>query len=899
MFADLRYRLRALVSRSAMDRELDDELRFHLDREIEKYVAEGTSRRDAERRARLVFGGIDQVKEEARDARGVALVDSVLQDVRYATRGLRSRAGYTAAIVVALGLGIGANTAMFGIVDRLLFRPPAYLAEADRVHRVYISYFWEGESRIEGAFSYRRFEELKGLTKSFDRMAAIGYRELAIGTGQNAREMTVGTVSAALFDFFDARPVLGRFFTVAEDTTPAGAGVAVLGYGFWQSRYGGATDVLGKTIYVGSQIYTIVGVAPERFVGVTEEAAPAVFVPITTFASSRGDMYFRTHNWSWLEIVARRRHGVSIERANADLTAAQVRSWNREAEESGRVRYPRAASARVRSEAAPIHVGRGPAASGDARIVTWVMGVAIVVLLVACANVANLQLTRAVARRREIALRLALGVTRRRLFQQFATESLLLALLGGLTGLAIAQWGGVTLRALFLRNEDAGIVVTDTRTVLFAGAATLGVALLTGLAPIAHALRDDAAGSLRAGSREGAYRRSRIRTLLLIFQGALSVVLLVGAGLFVSSLDNVRQIRLGYDVDPLLYVEGNLRGVKLSPDAQNALADRLLTAARNTPGVRAASLVSSLPFYTYEGRGAPIVEGRDSLGRLGRFTLQVGTPSYFETMGTRIVRGRGISAQDRRGSPPVIVVSAAMADAIWPGEDAVGKQMRFESDTMPLLTVVGVSENVRGSRLTGKPEFWYYLPVDQYRAMFGPTYPSVLVRVNGRAEDYGSLLRSHLQREMPGAAYVTTVTLREIVGRRQRPWEFGARMFVGFGGLALVLAAIGLYSVIAYGVAQRTQELGVRIALGASVRDVVRLVVGQGVAFAVSGIAIGSAVALSTGRWVEPLLFEQSARDPRVFITVAGALLVVAIAATLRPAIRATRVDPTVALRGE
>jgi predicted permease len=819
--------------------------------------------------------------------------------VRYAARGLRSRPGYTAAIILALGLGIGANTAMFGIVDRLLFRPPAYLVDAERVHRVYLSYFWEGETRTEGAFSYRRFEELERLTSSFDRMAAVGYRELAIGTGQGAREMVVGTVSAALFDFFDARPVLGRFFTVAEDATPAGAAVAVLGYGFWQSRYGGAADVLGKTIHVGSQIYTIIGVAPEGFVGITEEAAPAVFVPITAFAVSRGDMYFRTHNWSWLEIVARRRREVSVDRANADLQAALVRSWDREAEESSRAWYPRAASARVRSEAAPILVGRGPAASADARIVAWVMGVAIVVLLVACANVANLQLTRAVARRREIALRLALGVTRRRLFQQFATESLLLAVLGGLTGLAIAQWGGATLRALFLRAEDAGILVTDARTVLFAAVATVGVALLTGLAPVAHALHDDTAASLRAGSREGAYRRSRMRTLLLVFQGALSVVLLVGAGLFVSSLDNVRRIRLGYDVDPLLYIEGNLRGIDLPPDARNALADRLLDAARTTPGVRAASLVSSVPFYTYEGRGAPIVPGRDSLRRLGRFTLQVGTPSYFEAMGTRIVRGRGISAEDRRGSPHVIVVSAAMADAIWPGEDAIGKQMRFESDTMPLLTVVGIAENVRGSRLTGKHEFWYYLPVDQYRAMYGPTYPSLLVRVNGRAEDHAALLRRRLQREMPGAAYVTTVTLRGIVGERQRPWDFGARMFVAFGGLALVLAAIGLYSVIAYGVAQRTQELGVRIALGASVRDIVRMVVGQGVTFAVAGIAIGSAIALWAGRWVEPLLFEQSARDPKVFGVVAGALLAVAIVATLRPAIRATRVDPTVALRGE
>jgi ABC-type antimicrobial peptide transport system permease subunit len=284
---------------------------------------------------------------------------------------------------------------------------------------------------------------------------------------------------------------------------------------------------------------------------------------------------------------------------------------------------------------------------------------------------------------------------------------------------------------------------------------------------------------------------------------------------------------------------------------------------------------------------------------MGRFTLQAGSPSYFQTLGTRIVRGREFTDADRAGSPPVVIVNDAMAKALWRDKDAMGQVMRIGNDTNPFLTVVGIAENMRGSQLSGTPEFWYYLPMEQYLARFGSASPSMFVRVNGRAEDYAESLHRRLQQEMPGASYVTARPLRDLVAPRQRSWQFGATMFVAFGALALVLAAIGLYSVIAYAVAERTHELGVRIALGASVSNVLGMIVGQGVAFAVAGIAIGSIVAFWAGKWVEPLLFAQKARDPMVYAGVAAVLLVVAIAATLRPALRAARVNPTVALRAE
>jgi putative ABC transport system permease protein len=897
MFSDLRFRLRALFRRNAMERELDAELRFHLEREIEKYVRAGMSRADAERRARISFGGVDRIKDDARDARGVQLIDSLRQDLRYAWRSLVSTPGFTAAVVLTLGLGIAANTAMFGIVDRLLFRPPAYLTDADRTHRVYLRNWTALSEQIDRNIEYTRYADLVRWTTSFDRATAFGYRSLPVGTGDDAREMNVAAVSASFFNFFSARPELGRFFLPDEDVTPVGSSVVVLAHAFWQTQFAGAKDVVGKQLAIGDHQYTIVGVAPEHFVGVTELQTPVAFIPITTFAFRRSQAYYKSYNWSWLEVLVHRKRDVSIAAANADLTAAYLRSWAAESDLGPVVPVD---SARPRGEIGPIHMARGPQASMDSRIVTWVAGVAFIVLLIACANVANLLLTRALKRRREMALRLALGVTRRRLLQQLATESLLLALLGGTAGVLAAQWGGGVLRALYLRPEDARAVIVDLRTMMFVGLITMAVAVITGLAPAANAFRADLAEALKSGSREGTYRKSRLRTSLLVFQGTLSVVLLVGAGLFVKSLRNVQARRLGYDIAPIVYASGTLRGVQLNPAERNALSERMLEAARTVPGVRSATLTISVPFWSNEGRGVPFVPGVDSIRKLGRFLLQAGSPEYFETMGTRIVHGRRFTEADRAGSPRVIIVSESMARAIWPGQDPLGKQIRIGGDTVPFSTVVGVAETMRARLFQGgDTEHWYFFPIAQYVASYGTADPEVFARVEGDPKDVAEPLRRRLQRELPGASYVTVRPLERIVTPQAQSWRFGATMFVAFGGLALVLAAIGLYSVIAYGVAQRTHELGVRIALGASVGDVTRMVVGQGMAFALAGIAIGGLIAFWAGKWVEPLLFAQKARDPLVFGGVATVLLLVAVVATLRPAIRATRVDPTVALRAD
>jgi predicted permease len=385
-----------------------------------------------------------------------------------------------------------------------------------------------------------------------------------------------------------------------------------------------------------------------------------------------------------------------------------------------------------------------------------------------------------------------------------------------------------------------------------------------------------------------------MRTLLLIFQATLSVVLLVGAGLFVRSLHNVRSMRLGYDVGPLLVVSRNMRGVSLTDSQQMALEHEMADEAQATPGVMGATQAASVPFWSNEGRPL-FVPGVDTVSKLGRFLLQSGNPGYFKTLGTRVVRGRAFDASDRAGGPRVIVVSEGMANALWPAGEPLGKCVRIGAETAPCSTVIGVAEDIRSRSLGEDHEYTYYLPIAQYDAPTGMLF----VRVTGRATEYAEIVRRRLQRLMPGAAYVTVQPLQNMVDPTMQSWRFGATMFVAFGGLALALAGIGLYSMIAYGVAQRRQEIGIRIALGASRANVVRLVVRGGLRLVIVGVIAGGAISLWSGRWLATLLFRESPSDPAVYGGVAAVLIGVSLVATVMPAIAASRLDPNVALRAD
>jgi putative ABC transport system permease protein len=825
------------------------------------------------------------------------IFENLAQDLRYAMRGLRTKPGFAIAVVSTLGLGIGANAAMFGIVDRLLFRPPPLLRDPASTHRVYVQQTFRGEQRSMEVGRYARYTDLAKWTRSFSRTAGHTRRDLAVGVGDAAREMSIGVVSASFFGFFDAPPALGRYFTPAEDTPPAGSPVAVLSHAMWQTAYGGRRDVLGSTIQIGPTIYTIIGVAARDFVGLWPDKPPAAFIPITSYAAGTGFQvknvtWWQTYSWGWMSMIAQRKPGVSLTAANADLTNAMLRSY--EAQRTEQPNSPPTNVARPRAIAGSILPERGPNASPVTKVATWVGGVSVIVLLIACANVANLLLARALRRRREIALRLALGVTRGRLLSQLLTESVLLALLGGVAGILVAHFAGAVLRASLLERSEAAAGFRDPRTMLFAAAAALAVGLITGLAPLLQARRADLTADLKAGSREGTYHRSHARIALLVVQGALSVVLLVGAGLFVRSLRNVQSLRLGYDVDPVLLISLTMRGVKLDSTATVALRERLLETAKRIPGVVNASRQTAVPFWsTWNMR--LYVQGIDSVSRLGEFDLNAVSPEYFATLGTRIVRGRGITDQDTPNAPLVAVVSENMARALWPGKDAIGQCMKVSADTMPCTYVVGIAENIKERSLDADPGYYYYLSVRQFRPHLG----GLFVRTRGDAAKLKEAVRRRLQGEMPGASYVTITPFSEIIGSQKRSWHLGATMFVAFGLLAMVLAAVGLYSVMAYNVAQRTHELGVRRALGAQAADVVRLVVTDGLRLAGVGVAIGAGAAFWAGKWVQPLLFNVSSNDPAVFATVAATLVAVALAASWIPALRASRVDPNVALRAE
>jgi predicted permease len=889
-------RLGDWLRRDRLDKELDEELAFHRAQLERDALAAGAAPEDAAWAARRQLGRIQRVKEQARTRWSIPALDQVLYDARYAARGLRASPGFTVGVVVTLALGLGANTAMFGVVDRLLFRAPALMRDPGTAHRVHGFRTRRGKVEVGGVDQYARYRDIVRWTHSFSAVAGYTHRDLAIGMADDALEMHVGIVSPSFFGFFDAPPALGRYFTETESTPPGAAPVVVLSHGMWQMRYGGRRDVLGTILQIGSTRYTVIGVTPRGFVGLWAERPPAAFISLASFAESETGLnassWWTTYSWGWMSTMVRRKPGVTVAEANADLTNALVRSY--EAERAEDPAIGPLSEIRPRAIAGSILEQRGPTASSDAKVATWVAGVSGIVLLIACANVANLLLTRALRRRREIALRLALGVTRRRLLGQLLTESLLLATLGGIAGLGVAHWGGALLRAFLLERSEAPAGIHDLRTVWFAVGSALVIGVLTGLAPLVQATDTQLTADLRSGARDGAHRRSRTRSALLICQGALSAMLLVGAALFVRSLRNVEHLRLGYDIDPVLLVQLNKRGVVLDSARIVALRHRLLEAAKTIPGVESASLQSSTPFANTRSN-VLFVDGIDSVSRLGKFRYNSVSPEHFATLGTRVLRGRGVTDEDTPASPRVVVVSDAMARVLWPGRDPIGQCVRLRADTAPCRRVVGVTENIQQEDLGEDPGYYYHLPATQAWPQIG----GLFVRTRGDAHPFRETVRARLQREMPGAAYVTVTPFSEIVGGEKRSWRLGATMFTAFGALAAVIAAVGLYSVIAYDVAQRAHELSVRIALGARARDVTRLVMVRGIWFAIAGIASGMLVSLFGARWLQPMLFRQSATDPSIYAGVGVLLVVAAITACAAPAWRAARADPNVALRAD
>jgi predicted permease len=823
-------------------------------------------------------------------------LDALGQDLGRAVRGLSRDPALTLTIVLTLGLGIGANAAMFNVVDRLMYRPLAFLRDPASVYRVY----WQWQNRGTAASTmstyYTRYLDLQNDTTSFAALAAFSERDLAIADGDLARERRIGAVSASYFEFFDARPVLGRFFTRDEDVTPRGADVVVLGHAFWQSSFGGR-NVIGERLHVGNINAAIIGVAPPGFHGVADTNPPAVFVPITTFADSTGTgdavTYFSRYQWGWVNVLVRLRPGIAVAEAEADADRAFRRSWQAAAADEPRLPPVDAAAPHV--AIASVRPGSGPTPALEARTALWLAAVSLLVLAVAGANVASLLLARALRRRHETALRLALGISRLRLYRQSILEAVILALASAASALLIAEWAGESLRRLLMGAVgDGGTVFLDARTLLVTLVLAVATGVLVGLVPVRISVRGDVAPLLRGGGRGGAAEGTRLRASLLVVQATLSVVLLIGAVLFVRSQWAVQALPLGYDVDRVLLVNRVIRGVSFDSASQRALRDSLLTTAQSLPEVESAAWVSSAPFVSTSSTRV-LVAGHEDTEALGVFTFQATTPDYFATMRTRILRGRGFTGADGDGAPEVAVISVSMARVLWPGQDALGKCFRMRAETEPCRQVVGIAEDMAQRELTGD-RYHYYIPIDQYPRSWGI---GLIVRLRVDSAAAVESTRRALQAIVPGASYVNVLPLANVVEAAQRPWRFGATIFTVFGVLALVVAAVGLHGIVAHSVAQRRRELSVRVALGARQIDIVGLVVGGSGWLAAVGSALGMAVAAVASRWIQPLLFQQSAIDIRVYLAVCLAMLLVAVLASAAPAWTAMHTDPGEALRAD
>ena len=811
-----------------------------------------------------------------------------------AFRSLRRQPGFALAVISVLGLGIGANATMFGLLDRLLLKPPAQVLEPGRVVRLQLTESEPGVgSWTNESVAWLTYTDQRDHGRWFSSIATyFTHRDMPLGRGPEGSTVRVVLATASYFPALGVTPALGRFFEEGESRPDAALQVAVLSWDYWQRGFGGRRDALGRRLDLGSGNYTVIGVAPRGFNGPDLNAVD-LWIPIHAGApdvvGASGE-WRNTYNWQWLRIIARLAPGRTRGTASEEALGIQ-----------------RAAVAQVpdvdhaaRAAVVPLQGFERVAVShARERIALWLAGVAAVVLLIVCANVANLLLARTARRRREIAVRLALGIGRGRLARQLLGESLLLAVGGGLAGLLVAYWGGALLRATLLPDVRWVEGPLDWRVAAVTGLATLLTGLLTGLAPALQAGRPALTVALKGGNDAGS-PRSRLRNALVAGQACLSLLLLVGAGLFVKSLWRVGQTDLGYEPRNVIVADANLRLAGYDRDAALEVYDRLLARVRALPGVRNASLAINSPFWTMHGTYFRITD-RDSTPRhpQGGPNYNGVTPDFFRTMGMRFVSGRGFTEADRIGSEPVMIVNRHLAEFYWPGENPLGKCVRVAVDTLPCVTVVGVVANARNEAIQEPLKPMYYLPLEQTAVRELSRDRILFVRTAGEPQAIAASLRATFHDMVANLPAPNIRTFQSQIDPEIRPWRLGAAMFGLFGGLALLVAAIGLYSVMSYLVAQRTHEFGIRAALGASAPRIVRGVVGDGIRVVLAGVLGGVLLTFGFGKYLQPVLYQTSVHDPAILLGVVAVLLFAALGATVVPARRATRVDPMEALRAE
>ena len=812
-------------------------------------------------------------------------METLLQDLRYGIRMLLKKPGFTLIAIVSLALGIGANTAIFSLVNTAaLLKLP--VADPDQL--VAINNL--AENRMFPNFSYPNYKDFRDRNEVFSGLIAYRFAPLSVSYNGVNERLWCYEVTGNYFETLGVGAAIGRVIMTDDDVTPGGHPVTVLSHKYWQSRFGGDPEILDKNIIVNGRSYTVIGVAPKGFYGTEIITAPELWFPMAMQAQIEiGNEWLDERDTENISVQGRLKPGVSRAQAEAALNSIALQLEGE---------YPDINQGKRITVASPGFVGgtmRG-AVLGFAGLLLAVVGL---VLLLACTNLANLLLARVTERRKEIAVRLALGASRFRLVRQLLTESLLLALAGGLLGLLLAFWL-VDLAIAFKPPIDVPLTINlyiDQRVLLFTVALSFVTGVLFGLLPALQATKTDLVSALKDETATSGYRRSYLKAGLIVFQVALSLVLLISGGLMLRGLQRAQTLDLGFNQQNAVEVSFDLRLQGYDSARGKEFQKQLLERVRALPGVEAAGTADLVPVDLHFSRELIYVEGQlpqRSANTPRALTSRI-SPGYFDAMGTRLIAGRDFTERDDREAVRVVIINETFARRFWPAEDPIGKRFSIGEPDAQKWQVIGVAEDGKYAGLAEDPKPFVYRPVWQSYA--GAT--NLIVRSQTDQQKMIAALRSELQQMDSQLPLSGAKTLADHMSLPLLPARVAASVLGTFGLLALALAAIGIYGVMSYGVSRRTREIGIRMALGAEGRDVLSMVMRQGMMLAGVGVAIGLLAAFALTRVMTSLLYGVSATDPLTFAAIALLLTFVAFVACYIPARRATKVDPMVALRYE
>jgi predicted permease len=886
-------RVAGLFPRDTTDRDLDEELASHLQLHIDDNLRAGMRPDEARRAAILALGGLAATRERVRDRRRLPFVDALVRDVRYGVRSLRRTPGFALVAVVMLALGIGANAAIFSLVDAVLLRSLP-VREPDRL---VVLRTVQPRDGVATSFSYPMYQDLRDRAQAFSGVVARGGTQVAFSDGGVTERVVAELVSGNYYDVLGVRPWIGRLLTPDDDRTPGGHPLVVLTYRFWQRRFGGDPSIVGRTVRLNDHPMTVVGVAAPRFYGLELSSAVDVQIPLmeTPLFNPVPANRLQSRSHQWLTLMARLAPGVTIEQARESAGALFRRILT---EELGASAGTRTAFQRREFLASRLELQPGAAGFGrlqrELRTPLWLLfGATAIVLLILTANLANLLLARAASRRAETAIRTALGASRGRIVQQWLVESLLLAIAGAAGGTAVAAWGRGALVAFLPDAERINLAAPlDWRVLGFLIAAGLATSVLFGLAPAFDASRSRLTPGIAQQSRAVT---GGLRGALVAAQVALTIPLLVAALLFARSLARVRGIDLGFASDHVLVasVDPSLNGY--TTERARGFYDDLLAALRLDPDVRAAGLATASPISGEWDELRVVVEGyhpRDGED-MSPYAASV-SPGYFPALGMPILAGRDFSDRDRLGAPRVAIVNETMARYFFGDANPVGR--RIGTGDVADTVIVGVVRDAKYVDVRETPKRHFYEPVAQEPRLFGLT---LQVRTAGDPAAAAALVRRTVARIDPHVPVYHVATLDEQIDESLVEARLLTWLAAIFGALATLLAAVGLYGVIAFAVARRTREIGVRMALGAPRWRILLGVTRETFGWVAGGVVLGLAAAAALARIVASELYEVAATDPRVFAAAAAALVAAAAIAAYLPARRATSIDPVAALRAE